>query len=109
MHKPTEKTRKAVSDMTAYGSTQQQIARVLNISVPTLLKHYKEEVETSSTIANTAVAGKLFEKCMAGDTTSIIFWLKTQARWRENHDREDSENQKLLLEAFNGLIQKMPS
>ncbi len=31
------------------------------------------------------VADKLYQKCMRGDTTSIIFFLKTQGRWKEHN------------------------
>ena len=33
--------------------------------------------------ANAKVSQTLFQKATNGDTTSIIFWLKTQAGWKE--------------------------
>ncbi len=36
--------------------------------------------------ANATIGGALFNKAKAGDTTAMIFWLKTRARWRETVD-----------------------
>ena len=35
------------------------------------------------------VASNLMAKCHAGDVPSMIFYLKTQARWKENHDQPE--------------------
>lgn len=67
------------------GSTQQQIASMIGISVDTLQRcaetHKAWELGQAETIAR--VAGTLVKKALAGDTASAIFYLKTQAGWRE--------------------------
>lgn len=35
------------------------------------------------------VASNLVAKCHAGDVPSMIFYLKTQGRWKENHDQPE--------------------
>ena len=35
------------------------------------------------------VASNLVAKCNAGDVPSMIFYLKTQGRWKENHDQPE--------------------
>jgi len=82
-HKPTDKLRKMVKDYSAVGTPQDDIAKVIGIDRNTLAKHYREELDTAATKANAAVAGKLYSQCMAGNTSAMIFWLKTRARWRE--------------------------
>lgn len=82
-HRATAGRREMVEAMSAYGIPQQDIANVLKIDKKTLLKHYRDELDLASAKANAAVAGKLYKKAMAGCTTSMIFWLKTRARWSE--------------------------
>ena len=85
-HEPTEAMRKTVSLHATVGSRQEPIAEVLGISVDTLQRHYRSELDTSREKANASVGGALYNKAMGGDTTAMIFWLKTRARWRETVD-----------------------
>jgi hypothetical protein len=82
-HEPTPELRKKVGGYAAVGIPQSDIALVLGISIDTLAKHYRQELDTSAIIANGQVGGKLFGKAMAGDTASIIFWCKTKMGWKE--------------------------
>jgi hypothetical protein len=82
-YKASDSDRAAVEKMCVAGITRETMSRVMEISEPTLLKHYKKELETSSVKANTNIAGKLYEKAINGDTTALIFWCKTQLGWRE--------------------------
>ena len=85
-HEPTEAMRKTVSLHATVGSRQETIAEVLGISVDTLQRYYRSELDTSRERANAQVGGALYNKAMGGDTTAMIFWLKTRARWRETVD-----------------------
>jgi hypothetical protein len=85
-HQPTEATRQTVSLHATVGTKQDVIAEILGISVDSLQRHYRAEIETSREKANASVGGALFKKAMGGDTTAMIFWLKTRARWRETLD-----------------------
>src|ERR1051325_2410528 len=80
---PTEEQRQQVKLLTAFGNTQEQIARVLKISDRTLRKHFREGLNGGTAEANTQIAQALFKKAKGGDTTAMIFWLKTRAGWRE--------------------------
>lgn len=88
-HVPTKENRKLVESMAAAGVTQADIGIVLELSESTIAKYYRREINRASLLANTAVAGKLYEKCMAGDITAIIFWLKTRAKWRETKENPE--------------------
>lgn len=102
-HKPTDATRAQVSALTSFGNTQEQIAAYLRIDADTLAKHYRYELDNATLIANERVAGVLFSKCIDDrDTTSILFWLKTRGRWRENH--EDKSKKDSLIEK---LVEKL--
>lgn len=85
-HKPTDRTRLLVRQHAIVGTRQEAICAILGISVPTLLKHYRLELDNARDEANAAVGGALFTKAMLGDTTAMIFWLKTRARWKETVD-----------------------
>ena len=86
---PTQKDREQVEALVSFGVPQKDICAFVRtpddepISVDTLRKHFRKELDTASTKANAKVAMSLFKKAMDGDTASIIFWLKTRARWHE--------------------------
>jgi hypothetical protein len=82
-YEPNEADRQLVQQMAAVGIRHEQIAAVLKLSADTLVKYYDEELKTAKTKANMKIAGTLYNKAMKGDTTCMIFWLKTQAQWNE--------------------------
>ena len=92
-HAPTDAERQLVQLHATVGATQDMIARVIGIDKKTLRLHYRDELDLSMAKANATIGGALFNKAKGGDTASMIFWLKTRARWREttdvNHVSED--------------------
>ena len=100
LHQPTEKTRAQVAALVSFGNTHEEIARFIDISADTLVKHYKHELETSAIFANAEIATRLYQIAKGGDTKAMMFWLKTRARWREK-DRDDEQKN------FNSLVEKM--
>lgn len=85
-HHPTDVQRQTVLMHMALGTSQSDVAKLMHVSLKTLKRHYKEELNFGRSKANAGVAGKLFDKAMKGDTSAQIFWLKTQAGWREKQD-----------------------
>ena len=75
---------------------QDQIADYFGISRTTFrrIRERDEEVriryKRGKARAIAHVANGLLQKARAGDTTSMIFFLKTQAGWRETERREHS-------------------
>jgi len=92
-HAPTDATRQTVQLHTMVGTTQADIARVLDIDEKTLRKYYRDELDLAKAKANATIGGALFNQAKSGDTSAMIFWMKTQAGWRErkdiNHTSED--------------------
>jgi hypothetical protein len=83
---PTKEQRQQVDAMAAYGVPAESIARVLAISKPTLLKYFRDELDTGHIKANSAVAQSLFRKATGEGSQSVtaaIFWLKVRAGWSE--------------------------
>jgi hypothetical protein len=73
--------------MTMSGITQEGVARTLGISIDTLQRHYREELDTATDKAVAKVAGSLFQKAIGDGPQSAacaMFSLKTRGKWREN-------------------------
>ena len=85
---------KKVELLAARGLSFEQIATALGISDKTLLKRRRENSEVSEAIKRgkergiAQVANKLFDQALAGNTTAMIFYLKTQAGWKETNRQE---------------------
>lgn len=86
----TEEQRRQVEHLAAFGIPVEQMVHLVFdksgkcISENTLRKHFRTELQTGQVKANAKIARTLYEKASNGDTTAMIFWLKTRARWRES-------------------------
>ncbi len=95
---PTDDERKRIRLLSGLGLTQEQIGHVMEKSVDSLSRHCRHELDAGKAETIAKVAGNLVQKALSGDTTSAIFYLKTQAGWREtsnlhiNPDREVTIN-----------------
>lgn len=80
--------------MAAFGIPVDQMVHLVfdkagkSISENTLRKHFGPELATGKVKSNAKIAQTLFNKAVGGDTTAMIFWLKTRARWKESHSLE---------------------
>jgi hypothetical protein len=85
-HEATPERKRQVEMMAAFGNTEDQIASILGISKPTLLTHYRAELDFGHVKANNAVAANIFRQATKDDAKSVEaakFWLKTRAGWSE--------------------------
>ena len=81
--KPTTEQRKQVESLSGMGLPQEQIGALIGCSDDTLRKYFEEEILKGRAKANAKIAQTLFNKATGGDTTALIFWAKTQLRWKE--------------------------
>ena len=87
---PTDEDRALVEQLAAFGIPVESMTLFVkdkagkSISEKTLRKHFAKELDLGEMKANVKVAQTLFKKAISGDTTSMIFWLKTRARWKES-------------------------
>jgi len=78
-----------VESLAANGLTQEQIALALGISESTLYNNKRENEEFAAAIKSgkakgiAVVTNKLMESIKKGNMTGMIFFLKTQAGWKE--------------------------
>ena len=91
-HLPNADTRNKVYTLAVVGTRHEDIATVLGISHDTLVKYYKEELDKGRIEANASVAETLFKQAKEGNTTAMIFWLKSRAKWKESTQHEISGN-----------------
>lgn len=82
---PTEDERKRIRLYAGLGLTHEQIASLIGKSRDCLQKRARKELDDGRAETIAKVAGNLVQKALKGDTTSAIFYLKTQAGWREKH------------------------
>lgn len=87
-HEPTRATRELVQLHTMVGTTQEALASIIGIDPKTLRKYYRDELDHSKAKANATIGGALFNKAKSGDTAAMIFWMKTQAGWKETNVNE---------------------
>jgi len=82
---PTDEERKQVEAMAGYGVAEAHIASLIRggIGVSTLRERFKENLEQGRAKAHAGIGKTLFQKAMAGDVASLIWWTKTQMRWTE--------------------------
>lgn len=96
-HEPTSETRKMAEKMSTYGIPQETICSCIGISLPTLHKHYRHELDTGAAFCIVNVADRLIHKALVeNDAASIIFFLKTRAGWSEKN-KDDNTNKALTL------------
>ena len=86
--KPNKAERKLVEVCAAMGMTLPQTATVLGKSVKSIQRRCREEWQTGMARINAKIANKLVEKCLAGDTASLIFYAKTRLGWNEKQLHE---------------------
>ena len=120
--KPSDEQRKLVKQLAGVGIPHEQMRLLVKgadgspISVDTLTRHFPDELEEGRVSTIAQVAGKLVATALGAPspqaTTSQIFFLKTQAGWRETvgveHALPDNEDVDALDVATKiaGLIEK---
>lgn len=83
---PTDKERAQCKALAGMGVPHTDIAIVLQISTPTLRRHFRVELDSGAIEANAKVAQSLFKQATDSSRPSVvacIFWLKTRAGWSE--------------------------
>jgi len=96
-HLPTPVSRCRVRMAVVAGINREDISKAMQVSEKTLNKHYKDELDGALADMNTLVTGKLVKQINEGNTTAMIFYLRTRARWTPKSEQ--------IIE-FRGTIQR---
>ncbi len=100
-HYPDPKSRVMVRDLVVLGVNQDKIARYLDISVDTLAKHYRQELDEALYDALAPVAKTAIQMAQAGNTKMIELVLKYRAGWAKMVDEDKSKD------VTNTLLEKL--
>lgn len=84
----SDERRKEIRKLAGYGLTIEQMASVLGIHRNTLTKHCKDDIEKGKAEAFHFAVNSLFSNIKKGKEASLIFYLKTQHRWKEVQQTE---------------------
>jgi len=88
---PTEEQRRFVEACAMGGIPQEEIAKVVGVSIPTLYKYFREELDNGATKANAKVIAVAYQQAISGKSPVMtIFWLKTKLGWKEKKEIEHS-------------------
>ncbi|MCY1226505.1 hypothetical protein D9M68_643120 [compost metagenome] len=94
---PTDADRRLVASLAGFGAPHEYIAsQVINpqtgkpLTAKTLRARFRSELDNAKDKTNALVAQALFKQATGtgkGAVTAAIFWLKTQAGWKETPKR----------------------
>ena len=96
---------KQVESLAANGLTDEQIASALGISRTTLASRKRDSADFAAAIKKgkakgvAVVTNKLMESIKGGNITAMIFFLKTQAGWKETNVQEHTGKGGTALQA----------
>lgn len=68
--KPTRANRDKVCELLSVEMTQEDIARVIGCTVPTLRKHFREELKTGAAVKRAEVIGMLYVTAKKGNASA---------------------------------------
>jgi hypothetical protein len=83
--RPNDEDRRTVEMMAAIGTTQENIARCVGggVDIKTLVKYYREELDTAGIKACAKVGGAMYNKAIGGDVQAQKYFLGCRAGWKE--------------------------
>jgi len=101
-----------VEEYAAKGLTLEQISTMLGITYKTLNEKSKKFSDLSDALKRgktsgiEQVANALFQKAIAGDTVSMLFYLKCRAGWRDNEPEKIEQSG--MADVLKLLVDKLP-
>lgn len=96
-----------VQELAQYGAPLvPDICELVGMSEKTVRKLYHAELAKGRALANLNVGKRLYELCMEGNATALIFWAKTRMGWKEKQAEQGTDIESLkkgIVSAFNSV------
>ena len=86
-HVVTERNRNTVRMLSGYGIPQDQIAAEIGVSLHTLERHYRADLDEGIRKANSLVVQNLHRQATKDSpnaVTAAIWWTKSRMQWRRS-------------------------
>lgn len=96
-HEPTAATRQMVEVLSGFAINRENISAVLGITIPTLAKHYAEELKNGTAKVETKLISNLLTIASGRDAVAlraICFALQTRFGWSAYVPRPERESEK---------------
>lgn len=98
------------------GATLDTLGEFFDVSKRTIIRwkqrfpEFQAAIDEGSRHANAKVTGRLYDKCMDGDTTAIIWWQKNRMGWRDkvDHGLHGPNGERLIFEISTVAPQQEP-
>ena len=106
---PSEKDRELAEKLAMWGVAEHHIAPLIGdgIDVHTMRKYLLEEIQRGRAKASMGIGSTLYQKAMAGDVASLIWWTKTQMRWAEQPKVIEISGQISITQALEEAAQRV--
>lgn len=106
-YEPNDRDRVKVTSLCSFGHPQEDIAKYLDISVDTLVKYYRQELNTALTDTVDWVVKRLRDKIADGDTKAMTFFLQTRGKFRSaDKEAEITANKEIARDQIAAQAQK---
>jgi hypothetical protein len=80
---PTQQQRLDVISLIAAGAEQETTARLLGISVDTLQRHFRSELDYATADVHAKIGKTIIQMALDGDKSMLTFVAKCRLHWRE--------------------------
>jgi hypothetical protein len=97
-HEPTDALREKVVKLRAGGHTLDYVAFKMDLSTPTLVKHYEVELERGAMLGKAVQTERLHKLARAGNLGAIIWLDKTRYDTNDKAPREEPLGKKEQVE-----------
>jgi len=87
-HEPNDVTRKVVANASVAGLNHKLIGKIIGIDDDTLRLYYGPELETAKASKKVRAVEILWDKIEKGETSCLIFYMKTQMGWSDKQTVE---------------------
>ena len=85
---PTAQDRYRAKTAAMMGMSEIETERFVGKHIDTIKKHCKAELDEGRYGVNSQVANRLFERCMDGEVTALIYWTKAKMGWTDKPTQE---------------------